>query len=108
MAISQQAFAENTAARFGVSSGRNNPLSNGLKLEEFDENEPVGDSPFRGLVGCLMWRANQTRRDIANAVRAVARYASKPREVHWSTAIGILECFLYECFRHNVSEGQWA
>ena len=29
--------------------------------------------------------------DIANAVRGVARYANTPREVHWSTAIGILE-----------------
>ena len=38
-----------------------------------------------------MWLANQTRPDIANTVRAIARYASKPREVHWSTGIGILE-----------------
>ena len=38
-----------------------------------------------------MWLANQTRPDIANAVRAVARYANKRREVHWKTAIGILE-----------------
>ena len=38
-----------------------------------------------------MWLANQTRPDIANAVRAVARYANKPREVHWKTPIGILE-----------------
>ena len=60
-------------------------------LEEFDENEPVGDWPFRELVGCLMWLANQTGPDIANAVRAVARYANKPREVQWRTAIGILE-----------------
>ena len=43
LTISQQAFAENPAARFSVSSGRNKPLSTGLKLEEFDENEPVGD-----------------------------------------------------------------
>ena len=35
-----------------------------------------------------------TRPDIANAVRAVARYASKSREVHWSTAVGILEYVL--------------
>ena len=39
-----------------------------------------------------MWLANQTRLDIANAVRAVARYAYKPREVHCNTAIGNLEC----------------
>ena len=43
-----------------------------------------------------MWLANQTRPDIANAVRTVAMYATKPREAHWSTAIGILECCLYE------------
>ena len=47
LTISQQAFVENTAARFDVSSGRNTPLSTGLKLEEFNENEPVGDWPFR-------------------------------------------------------------
>ena len=43
LTISQQAFDENTAARFDVRSGRNTPLSTGLKLEEFDKNEPVGD-----------------------------------------------------------------
>ena len=38
LTISQQAFAENTAARFDVSSGRNTSHSTGLKLEEFDKN----------------------------------------------------------------------
>ena len=90
MTISQQAFAKNTAARFDVSSGRNTPLSTDLKLDGFNKNKPVGDRPFRGLVGCLMWLSNQTRPDIANVVRAVARYANQPREIHWRTAIGIL------------------
>ena len=36
-------------------------IRDSLKLEEFDENEPVVDWPFRELVGCLMWLANQTR-----------------------------------------------
>ena len=58
--ISQQAFAENTAARFDASSGRNAPLSTDQKLEEFDKNEPVGDWPFRELVGCLMCEPNTT------------------------------------------------
>ena len=40
-----------------------------------------------------MWLANQTRPDIANAVRAVARYTNSPREVHWKTAVGILDVF---------------
>ena len=38
-----------------------------------------------------MWLANQIRTDIANALRAVAKYVNKPREAHWSTAIGSSE-----------------
>ena len=53
----------------------------------------MGDWLFRELVGCLMWLANEARPDIANEVRAVATYANQPREVHWSTAVGILEYF---------------
>ena len=41
--ISQQAFAENIALKFGVSSGRTNPLVKGLEFEEFDETVPEGD-----------------------------------------------------------------
>ena len=91
LTISQQAFAENTVLKFGVSSGRRNPLEKGLKLKEFDATEPEGDWPFRELVGCLMWLVSQTHPDIANAVRAVARYTNSPREIHWKTAVGILE-----------------
>ena len=82
LTISQQAFAEGTALKFGVSSGRRNPLEKGLQLEEFDATEPADDWPFRELVGCLMWLTNQTRPYIANAVRAVARYTNSPREIH--------------------------
>ena len=91
LTILQQAFAENTALKFGVSSGRKNPLGKGLQLEEFDAAEPEGDWPFHELVGCLMWLTNQTRPDVANAVRAVARYTNSPREIHWKTWVGILE-----------------
>ena len=38
-----------------------------------------------------MWPANQTRPDVANAVRSVARYANQPRKVHWRKAICSLE-----------------
>ena len=91
LTILQQAFAENTALKFGVNAGRRNPLGKSLKLEEFDATEPEGDWPFFELVGCLMWLANQTRPDIANAVRAVARYTNSPRAIHWKTTVGILE-----------------
>ena len=96
LTISQQAFAEITALKFGVSSGRRNPLEKGHKIEEFDATEPEGDWPFRERVGCLMWLADQTRPDIiANAVRAVARYTNSPRAIHWKTAVCILEFFFF-------------
>ena len=69
-------------------SGRRNPPEEGLKLDELDETEPEGDWPFRKPVGCLMWLANQTRPDIANAMKAVARYTNLPRKVHWKTVDG--------------------
>ena len=53
LTILQQVFAENTAARFDVSYGRNTPLSTGLKLEVFDKNEPAGDWLLRELE-CLV------------------------------------------------------
>ena len=38
-----------------------------------------------------MWLANQTRPDILNAVRAVARYSHSPKHVHWKVALHILQ-----------------
>ena len=38
-----------------------------------------------------MWIANQTRPDIANAVRAVARLSHDPKEVHVKEARKIIE-----------------
>ena len=90
--ISLGVFAENTAVRFGIKSGRNNPLATGLKLEKFDENNPVGDFALSGVGVLDDVTANKKRPDTAKAVRAVVvRYANKPREVHWSTAISSSE-----------------
>ena len=38
-----------------------------------------------------MWLSISTRLDIANAVRAVARYSTAPRAIYWKAALGILE-----------------
>ncbi|CAB1115707.1 unnamed protein product [Ectocarpus sp. CCAP 1310/34] len=88
--ISQQRFAEELAAEYGVEWGKSVPLPVSVKLTDFDENEACADVPFRELVGSLMWLATQTRPDIANAVRAVARYCASPKMVHWKAALGIL------------------
>ena len=82
--MSQQAVAEKIVAKFGVT--QNKPMVVGLKLEQFDEDEPDVEEPFRSLVGHLVWLANQTRRDILNAVWAVARYSHAPKRLHWQAA----------------------
>ena len=38
-----------------------------------------------------MWLLISTRPDISNAVRAVARYCTAPRAIHWKAALGILQ-----------------
>ena len=41
-----------------------------------------------------MWLVNQPQPDTENAVRAVARYANMPTEVHASTAINIMRVYV--------------
>ncbi|CAB1106941.1 unnamed protein product [Ectocarpus sp. CCAP 1310/34] len=87
--ISQQRFTEQLTAEYGIEWGRSVPLPVSVKLTDYDENEACADVPFRELVGSLMWLATQTRPDIANALRAVARYCASPKMVHWKAALGI-------------------
>ena len=92
LTISQKTFADELVKTFCVTSTQSIPLRVGVKLEEFNEDEKVENWPFRELVGSLMWLSISTLPDIANAVRAVARYCTAPRAIHWKAARGILEC----------------
>ena len=65
-------------------------MSASVKLEDLSTEEETMSFPFRDLVGSLMWLATQTRLDISNAVRAVARYCAFPKLIHSRTALGIL------------------
>ena len=69
---------------------QNASLGVSVKLEEFSEDDKTENWPFRDLVGSLMWLAISTCPDIFNAVRAVARYCSAPKAMHWKAALGIL------------------
>lgn len=89
--ISQRSYTEELGEKYGVFGRRGVPLSGSLRLWDFDETEPAVDEPFRELIGSLLWLALLTRPDLANAVRAVARYCASPKLVHWKAAIGILE-----------------
>ena len=91
LTISQKTFADELVKKFCVTSTQSVPLRVGVKLEEFNEDEKVENWPFRELVGSLVWLSISTRPDTANAVRAVARYCTARRAIHWKAALGILE-----------------
>ena len=78
------------AEKFDVTRTKETPMVVGLRLDDFDPTEPDVDEPFRSLVGHLMWLAKQTRPDILNAVRAVARYPHTPKLVNWKAALHVL------------------
>ncbi len=79
LTISQERTIDELAAEYGVALGKSIPLGTGVQLGDFDPHEEPTVMPFRELVGSLMWLCTQTRPDIANAVRAVARYCASPR-----------------------------
>ena len=89
--ISQTQFIQSVLNRFGVSKSSPIPATPFLDLRHVSEEETVVDVPFREIVGSLMWIANQTRPDIANAVRAVARFSHDPKPIHYKAAQKILE-----------------
>ena len=59
-------------------------------LASLDEDEQIEVKLFRSLIGHLMWLANQTRPDILNAVRSLARYCNAPTLRHWKAALHVL------------------
>ena len=70
---------------FDVNWGGSIPLPTTCKLREFDVDEPTIGRVHRELIGSLLW----IMPDIVNPVRAVARYCSAPKMIHWKAALGI-------------------
>ena len=91
LTISQKTFADELVKKFCATSTICVPLRVGVKLEEFDGGKRIENWPFRELVVSLMWLPIPTRPDISKAVRAVTRYCTTPRAIHWKAALGILE-----------------
>ena len=90
LTLSQKTFAENLVKKFGVTRSKATPMAVGLVLASQDEDEQIDMKLFRSLIGHLMWLANQTRPDILNAVRSLARYCNAPTLRHWKAALHVL------------------
>ena len=82
--ISQTQFIRNVVERFGIIKTGPIPASLSLDLRHVSDADPAVDASSREMVGSLMWIANQTRPDIANAVRAVARFSHDLKAVSYT------------------------
>ena len=80
--ISQESYTRSVLERFNICRTSSIPASLANDNSSLKENEGAGDVPFREVVGSLMWIASQTRPDISNAVRAVARQSHQPKRSH--------------------------
>ena len=92
--ISQESYIRSVLERFNICRTSPIPASLANDNRSLMEDEGAGDVPFREVVGSLMWIANQTRPDISNAVRAVARHSHEPKKSHWKAAQKILNYLL--------------
>ena len=90
LTISQQTYTEEFGEKYGVEWGNAIPIPTTWRLWDFDVDEPNVLFPFRELIGALSWIALLIRPDIANSVRAVARYCSAPKLMRWNAARSIL------------------
>ena len=88
--MSQRAFIESVASRYGVNTVSGLLASQSADLGPRREGEPVCDKPVRAAVGNLIWVSGMTRPDIANAVRVVARQTHDPAERHWRAVCKII------------------
>ena len=89
--MSQEAFVSKFLDRFNISNTCPIPACPSVELLARREEEDECKEPFREAVGGLMWLADMTRPDIANAVRDVACHADNPLKKHWKAVMGIMK-----------------
>ena len=97
MRLSQTGYIRAMAQRFGIDASKapSTPLPPGIKLSQFDEDEPLQcPTEFRSIVGSLMYAVHCTRCDCAQAVHALSRYLHAPRQQHVTLAKGVVAYLL--------------
>ena len=80
--ISQESYIRSVVEKFNICRTSSTPASLANDNRSLKEDEGAGDVQFREVVRSLMWIASQTRPDISNAVRAVARHSHEPKRSH--------------------------
>ena len=94
IAISQESYIRSVLERFNICRTSSIPAFLANDNRSLKKDEKAGDVPFREVVGSLMWIDSQTRPDISNAVRAVARHSHEPKRSRWKAVQMILNYLL--------------
>ncbi|CAB1102064.1 unnamed protein product [Ectocarpus sp. CCAP 1310/34] len=99
--MSQVSCVRRVLERFNICRTSPIPASPASDYRSVTEEEKAGDLPFREVAGSLMWIANQTRPDISNAVRVVARHSRKPKKSHWKADQKILNYLMETTLKYK-------
>ena len=102
MFISQHKYIEETANMFGQTQARStsNPCDSSMKLSGNDspkneaEKETMSRTPYRQLLGRLLFVVTTTRPDAAYSLSQLGRFADNPGPKHWKALIRVLR-YLY-------------
>ena len=93
--------ATNTPAASGVPT-----LSRADEPRNPEEKEEMRKFPYREAVGALMWAATMTRRDIACAVRTVAKFCENSEPAHKKAVVKFLPYLLHTKKWGTAHDGQ--
>ena len=110
--LSQSAFTEHTAHRFGLDRFKRvpnmTPYRSGLPIDSLPPPPP--DDPdlkrrkkiYQGIVGSINWLAQCTRPDVSPALTFLASYSNAPSAQHYQAALHVLK-YLYSTSDYGIS-----
>jgi hypothetical protein len=91
IAIKQTSYARKILNQFGIGDCNPTkiPMNPGLRLHEDKSGEPVDETEYRKMVGCLRYLLH-TRPDMAFSVGVVSRFMKRPTVMHMQAIKQIL------------------
>ena len=110
--MTQSAFTEYTAHRFGVDRMNRvpnmTPYRSGLPIDSIAPPDPSDPDlnrrtkMYQSLVGCMNWLATCTRPDISPALTFLASYSNNPSAQHYKSAVHALK-YLFSTSDYGIS-----
>ena len=80
--MSKSTFIDSIVSRFEIETESKLPAFTTGDLGPKRDDEADCDMPVEAAVGCLLWVVGNTRPDVANPVRTIARHSHNPSPRH--------------------------